>query len=163
MKRLFLTLAAAALCAPVWADPQVGVSVDFGQPGFYGRIDVGRVGAPPVLIYPQPMIISAPPVAVVPRPIDLHVPPGHARHWDRHCGRYGACAQPVYFVHDDWARQYVAGRHAPPYGVHYGVHYGGQHGGQHGADGHHGRNGHHSHYDRRAHRSHDRRGHDRDD
>lgn len=106
MKRMFLTLAAAALCAPVWAGPDVGVSVDISQPGFYGRIDLGRIGAPPVLIYPQPMIISAPPVAVMPRPVYMRVPPGHARHWDKHCARYGACAQPVYFVRDDWVRQH---------------------------------------------------------
>ncbi|HOM13314.1 MAG TPA: hypothetical protein PLB41_08345 [Rubrivivax sp.] len=110
MKALFLTLAAAALCAPAWAGPDVGVSVDISQPGLYGRIDIGRIGAPPVLIYPQPVIISAPPVAVMPAPVYMYVPPGHARHWDRHCARYGACAQPVYFVRDDWVRQHYVVR-----------------------------------------------------
>lgn len=155
MKRFFLTLAAAALCAPAWAGPDVGVSVAVGQPGFYGRIDVGRIAAPPLLVYPQPMIISAPPVAVVQRPIYLHVPPGHAKHWDRHCGRYGACAQPVYFVRDEWARQYVAGRYDP--------YYDGRHDGGNGHNRHNGYYGDHGHDDRHSHRSRDRRGHGRDD
>jgi hypothetical protein len=28
----------------------------------------------------------------------MHVPPGHARNWAKHCGKYGACNRPVYFV-----------------------------------------------------------------
>lgn len=116
MKRPLLCLAAAALCASAWAGPDVGVSVDISQPGLYGRIDIGRVAAAPVLVYPQPMIISAPPVAVVQRPIYMHVPPGHARHWHKHCARYDACARPVYFVRDDWYQQHYAVRYEPrPY------------------------------------------------
>lgn len=111
MKRLCLTLAAAALCASAWAGPDVGVSVDISQPGLYGRIDIGRASAPPVLVYAQPMIISAPPAVVVQRPIYLHVPPGHAKHWHKHCGRYDACGRPVYFVRDDWYRQHYTVRH----------------------------------------------------
>ena len=57
MKALFLTLAAAALCAPAWAGPDVGVSVDISQPGLYGRIDIGNV-PPPVVMYPQPVVIQ---------------------------------------------------------------------------------------------------------
>ncbi len=82
----------------------VGVSVSVSQPGFYGRIDLG--GAPaPVLIYPQPMVIERRPVMVVREPIYLRVPPGHEKHWDKHCARYNACGQPVYFVQDNWYRE----------------------------------------------------------
>jgi uncharacterized protein YcfJ len=72
-----------------------------GQPGFYGRIDIGNL-PPPQLVYAQPVVIQAVPVGVVQQPIYLHVPPGHAKHWGKHCHRYNACGQPVYFVRDAW-------------------------------------------------------------
>lgn len=78
------------------ADPQIGVSVSISQPGVYGRIDIGS-GPPPVLMYPQPVIISQP-VRVVSQPVYMHVPPGHAKDWGKHCHKYGACSTPVYFV-----------------------------------------------------------------
>lgn len=81
----------------------VGVSVNISEPGFYGRIDVGRVPSP-VLIYPQPVIIEQRSVNVMRQPIYLHVPPGHEKKWDKHCGRYNACGQPVFFVQDGWYR-----------------------------------------------------------
>lgn len=81
----------------------VGVSVNISEPGFYGRIDIGRVPAP-VLIYPQPVIIEQRPINVVRPPIYLRVPPGHEKKWDKHCSRYNACGQPVYFVQHDWYR-----------------------------------------------------------
>lgn len=79
----------------------VGVSVSLGEPGFYGRIDIGNVGQPQ-LIYAEPRIIGRMPDR--PAPIYLRVPPGHERNWAAHCRRYGACGQPVYFVRDDWYR-----------------------------------------------------------
>jgi hypothetical protein len=81
------------------ADPRVGVSVNIGQPGFYGRIDIGDRPAP-AIIYPQPIIIQQTPVAVYRRPIYMRVPQGHSHNWARYCGRYSACGQPVYFVRD---------------------------------------------------------------
>ena len=69
MKRFLIaaTLAAAALSTPAAAQ----VSVSIGQPGFYGRIDIGGYPAP-ALIYPEPMIIRPAPVAVA--PLYLRVP-----------------------------------------------------------------------------------------
>jgi hypothetical protein len=67
------------------------------QPGVYGRIDIGNAPPPP-LIYAQPMIIQRPAVLVQQQPLYLHVPPGHAKKWSKHCGKYNACGQPVYFV-----------------------------------------------------------------
>lgn len=100
-KRLVLAavLAAAAFQPALAAD--VGVSVSIGQPGFYGRIDIGNFPQPQV-IYPQPVIIAPGPVAIVQQPIYLRVPPGHAQKWDKHCYRYNACGQRVYFVQDSW-------------------------------------------------------------
>ncbi|WP_428419399.1 hypothetical protein [Methylibium sp.] len=101
MKRMLLAaaLAATAMAPALAAD--VGVSVSIGQPGFYGRIDIGNYPQPQV-IYPQPVIIAPAPYAVVQRPIYLRVPPGHAKNWGKHCSRYAACGQPVYFVQDGW-------------------------------------------------------------
>ena len=69
------------------------------------------VAAPPVLVYPQPVIIAPPPPRlVVPAPVYMHVPPGHAKHWRKHCEHYNACGRPVYFVREDWYQQYYAVR-----------------------------------------------------
>jgi hypothetical protein len=92
------------------AAADVGVSVNISQPGFYGRIDIGQA-PPPVLIYPQPIIIEQRPMVVARQPIYLRVPPGHERNWGKHCARYNACGQPVYFVQDNWYREVYAPRY----------------------------------------------------
>jgi hypothetical protein len=100
MKRYVVSLLLAASALPAFA-ADVGVSVSVGQPGFYGRIDIGNA-PPPVLIYPQPVVIQKVYVAQPPPPLYLHVPPGHAQKWSKHCHKYDACSRPVYFVKDDW-------------------------------------------------------------
>jgi hypothetical protein len=109
MKRIALAALAALLAAPAMAD--VGVSIEVGQPGFYGRIDIGDFPKPH-LIFPQPVII-APVVGVVRPPIYLHVPPGHARDWSKHCHKYNACGDRVFFVKESWYNDvYVPHHHA---------------------------------------------------
>ncbi len=103
MRRLALIAAVAAIAVPGLV-AHAGVSVQVGEPGFYGRIDLGGFPSPQ-LIYPQPVVIEPVPVGVVPAPIYLHVPPGHAKHWDKHCRKYNACGRPVYFVQDRWYQQ----------------------------------------------------------
>ncbi len=103
MKRFLFVAAVAAVVVPALV-ADAGVSVQIGEPGYYGRIDIG--GFPqPQLIYPQPIVIQRVPVGVVGEPIYLHVPPGHAKHWRKHCRKYNACGQPVYFVQDGWYRE----------------------------------------------------------
>lgn len=97
MKPFLAAMLIAASSTAFAAD--VGVSVSVGQPGFYGRIDIGNA-PPPVLVYPQPVIIQR--VHGAPQPIYLRVPPGHAQKWSKHCQKYDACGRPVYFVKDDW-------------------------------------------------------------
>ncbi|NCT82715.1 MAG: hypothetical protein GXC94_06200 [Comamonadaceae bacterium] len=92
----------AALPAARAAD--VGVSIGFSQPGFYGRVDVGRYPTP-VLVAPQPVIIGRPVYRA--EPVYLWVPPGQRRDWRHNCHRYRACGTPVYFVDDGWYRQNV--------------------------------------------------------
>jgi len=106
MKRLLCAAAVVATSASALAS-DVGVAVSVGQPGFYGRIEVGNL-PPPQLVYSRPMVVQAVPGAAA-APIYLHVPPGHAKNWRKHCAQYGACGQPVYFVHDSWYNNvYVA-------------------------------------------------------
>ena len=52
---LAATLAAAALAAP--AQAQIGLSVNIGEPNFYGRIDLGDA-PPPRLVYRRPVVIE---------------------------------------------------------------------------------------------------------
>jgi hypothetical protein len=94
-------LFAVVLVATLPVCASAGVSISVGQPGFYGHIDIGTLAPPPVL-YPQPIVIQPVPVGVAPQPIYLYVPPGHAKHWHKHCHRYQACGQPVYFVQERW-------------------------------------------------------------
>lgn len=91
-----------AAWVPQWAAAaDVGVSINVGQPGFYGQIDIGNVSRPQVL-YAQPVWVQRRPVEI--EPIYLRVPPGHEKKWSKHCARYNACGRPVYFVRDDWYR-----------------------------------------------------------
>lgn len=104
MKRLLLAAALVAITAPGFA-ADVGVSVTIGQPGFYGRIDIGDYPQPQV-IYRRPVIIER--VVVEQPPIYLRVPPGHAKNWRKHCHEYNACGERVYFVQNNWyQREYV--------------------------------------------------------
>lgn len=106
MKRFLIgaALVAITVTTPVLA-ADVGVSVSVGQPGFYGRLDIGGY-PPPRVIYRQPVVIEQVPVARP--PVYLRVPPGHAKHWRKHCREYNACGERVYFVRDDWYnREYV--------------------------------------------------------
>jgi hypothetical protein len=97
--RQLLVVPALLACAAASAATQVSVIVE-GQikPGVYGRVEVGNPGAPPPVWRPQPVIIAPQPAVVEVVPVYVHVPPGHARNWRRHCHKYQACGQPVYFV-----------------------------------------------------------------
>ena len=114
MKRFLFAVAAAAVTAPAFA-ADVGVSVQVGEPGFYGRIDIGNFPQPQ-LVYPRPVVIHAVPVGVVVQPIYLHVPPGHAKNWRKHCHKYNACGQPVYFVQDGWYNKEYVPRYRESHG-----------------------------------------------
>ena len=102
MKRISkIAFIVASLVASMTAGAaEVGVTVQISEPGFYGRIDIGR--------FPQPQLVVQQPVMVMPpyarplQPVYMWVPPGHRKDWKKHCGAYGACGVPVYFVDDDW-------------------------------------------------------------
>jgi len=129
-----LALGAAAATGGLQA-AEVGVSVQFSEPGVYGRVDIGPYG-PPQVILATPVIAEPPPMPppVPLQPIYLWVPPEHQQHWSKYCRQYHACGHPVYFVHHDWYQQHVM---AHPHGEdHHGYeHHGdGYHGDEHGHD-----------------------------
>lgn len=98
--RMLASFAALAALTSCVHSPGIDVGVRASgeiAPGVYGRVDV-RNRPPPVVVYPQPVIIVRPAAQVVAAPVYLHVPPGHARNWSKHCRKYDACGVPVYFV-----------------------------------------------------------------
>jgi hypothetical protein len=127
MKQTLALALAAFTAAAHCAQTNVGVSISIAQPGVYGRIDIGNV-PPPLVVYPQPVVIAPTPVAVYQRPIYLYVPVEYQRNWARHCARYAACGQPVYFVREDWVRDRYEERHGHGEG-HDNRHGKGKHGG----------------------------------
>jgi len=106
-----VALAAIGAAPAAQAGVDVGVSINIGEPGFFGQIDLGNA-PPPALIYPQPVVYGA---VVVGPPLYLRVPAGYESHWGRYCARYNACGRRVYFVRDDWYRN----TYAPYYHDHY--------------------------------------------
>ncbi|WP_022975218.1 hypothetical protein [Nevskia ramosa] len=90
---VLLTAAVPAMAA------NVGVSINIGQPDFYGRLDVNDYPRPRV-IYAQPVIIER--HRVVEQPVYVRVPPNYRKDWRRYCGRYDACGRSVYFVDSRW-------------------------------------------------------------
>lgn len=107
----FLLAGAALLAASVPAIAQTNVSISLGQPGFYGQINIGDFGPPPV-VYAQPVVVrEVREVRYRAEPVYLRVPSGHRKNWSRYCGRYNACARPVMFVRDEWYTDTYAPRY----------------------------------------------------
>lgn len=99
-------LAAGLLALAAWpAAAQVTTIQGQLAPGVYGRVDIGNAPPPP-LIYAQPIIIQRGPAYVQQQPLYLRVPPGHEKNWGKHCRKYNACGQPVYFVSERGGRDY---------------------------------------------------------
>lgn len=106
----FLSVTAVAIATfttpAIAAD--IGVSISVGQPGFYGRLDLGD--------FPQPRVINRQAVIIEEGsmnrpPIYLRVPPGHSKHWKKHCHEYNACGERVFFVQDNWYKREYAPRY----------------------------------------------------
>ena len=117
MSKLPLTVLAvtiisgAFVCSAIAAD--IGISIHIGEPGFYGRLDMGDFPQPSV-IHDQPLLIERTPGYRSQEPIYLRVPPGQEEHWRKYCAHYDACGQPVYYVRDRWYQQ----TYAPHYREH---------------------------------------------
>lgn len=106
-----LLIGAALAVASLSASAQVSVTI--GQPGFYGRVDMGSY-APAPLVYGPPVLASG--GYYNGAPVYLRAPLNHRRNWSRYCHRYNACGTRVLFVRDDW---YV-NNYAPRYREYHG-------------------------------------------
>ncbi len=76
-----------------------GVTVQVGEPGYYGRLELGDAPKP-VLISPNPIVIER--QHVVEQPTYVFVPADQRNDWANYCARYEACGRPVYFVEERW-------------------------------------------------------------
>ncbi|HEU5437565.1 MAG TPA: hypothetical protein VFU95_14225 [Telluria sp.] len=105
--RAALAIATVAAGVAVAAPANAQVSINIGQPGFYGQLNIGGY-PPPVLYSPRPVVVER---RWVGEPVYLRVPEGHRRHWAKHCYRYNACGRQVYFVQDSWYNNTYAPRY----------------------------------------------------
>ena len=87
----------AAAAAPAMAETRV--SINIGDPGFFGLID-NRGYAPPPVYVRQPVIIER--VSYHREPVYVRAPLRHRQHWRQWCHRYDACNVPVLFVREEW-------------------------------------------------------------
>jgi hypothetical protein len=108
MKKIIFSIAVFAIALPSIA-ANVGVSINVGQPGFYGRINIGDFPQPSV-VYTEPVIIQ-PAQRYMGSPIYLRVPSRHRQNWSSYCRSYNACGQQVYFVQDGWYNNVYAPRY----------------------------------------------------
>ena len=109
-----LGLGAAHAQVTVTANPWYN-NVTVGAPltqGVYGQIVLGNATVPPPVYSSAPVIIQR--TATVYDPLYLYVPPGHRKNWSKHCARYNACSQPVYFVQEPPPRR--GNPHRGPHG-----------------------------------------------
>ena len=100
MRRLLFAGIATFAAVPALAG-DVSASIGISQPGLYGQINIGDLPRPAV-VYAEPVWIERPRKVVYVEPVYMHIPPGHQKNWSKHCGEYGACGRPVYFVREDW-------------------------------------------------------------
>jgi hypothetical protein len=109
MKHFLLAVAIAVTTLLTFtAEVSAAVSINVGEPGFYGRLNIGGY-PPPRVYYRQPRAIRYVPMNRP--PIYLRVRPGHARQWARYCNQYNACNERVYFIRHDWYDREYAPRY----------------------------------------------------
>jgi hypothetical protein len=116
MKRFLIAVAVAIVTIASFnntALAEVDVSINLGQPRFYGQLDPNG--------YPQPQVIYRQPKAIgrVPMnqpPVYMRVPPNQAKNWRKHCRKYNACDQRVLFVQDGWYNREYAPRYQEQHG-----------------------------------------------
>ncbi len=116
MKRFLIAAAVAAVTITTFnttALAEVGISVNIGQPNFYGQLDPNGYPQPQV-IYRQPKAIGRVPINQP--PVYMRVPPSQAKNWRKHCRKYNACGERVLFVQDNWYNREYAPRYQEQHG-----------------------------------------------
>lgn len=120
--RKFLTACCLSVCALQFSAPQaqagihLDVNVGIGAPGYYGILPIQ--GVMPQVWNSSPVIAVG---AAIPGvgPIYLTVPLEHRKHWGQYCGRYDACARPVYFVKRPWYDKHYVKHNRPHHRPHF--------------------------------------------
>jgi hypothetical protein len=102
MKNLLLAAAALLATAPAGA-ADVGTLGSPGELGPYGQIQIDAGIFPrPQVLFPKPVVIRQVDAGEAGDPVYLYVPEDHAKNWRKHCQKYNACDQRVFFVEDNW-------------------------------------------------------------
>ena len=102
MKNVLLAAAALLATAPAFAADD-GTLASLGEPGSYGQIQIDAGVFPhPQVLFPKPVVIRQVDVGEAGSPVYMHVPEDHAKNWRKHCQKYNACDQRVFFVEDNW-------------------------------------------------------------
>jgi hypothetical protein len=110
MNKLIVLAIVSQAMLPVFAETGASVFTGMNQPGVYGRIAIGKYRQP-MLINPQPVIVSPVSANRMGLPIYLYVPTEHHQQWGKYCAQYAACGQPVYFVKELWVRAHYQREH----------------------------------------------------
>lgn len=115
VKNLLLAAAALLATAPACA-AEVGALGDLGEPGHYGQIEIDFGHFPhPQLLFPKPVVIRQVDAGDAGDPVYMYVPEKQAKNWRKHCQKYNACDQRVFFVEDNWYNSvYVPKNRAKP-------------------------------------------------
>ncbi len=83
----------------------VGISLTAGQPGYH------RIAMMPAIRTVYLSRCDRPGPGCRASAIDLHVSHKDAKDWRKHCKKYNACAQPVYFVSESWYNRRIRKGH----------------------------------------------------
>jgi hypothetical protein len=98
--KILLFAAATVLATATAFAGDVGTLGGLGEPG-YGQIDIHKFPKPDV-VNPDPVVVRSVDGSVAGEPVYLRVPPEHAKNWRKHCQKYNACDQRVYFIEETW-------------------------------------------------------------
>lgn len=109
MKKFLISLALLTSPLLVMAGADIGITINLGEPNYYGPLKQLN-NLPPQVLFAQPVIIQRAP-GMINEPLYLRVPPGHYKRWSRHCSAYNACNRPVFFVTETWYNN----RYVPQY------------------------------------------------
>lgn len=113
-----LILGCALTAGAAHAQSTKNQTIKHAKPGAYGQLDVSNYTRPfNFNLVSNEAISFAKPGSEVKSVVYMHVNPKHIEKWKRHCNSYKACNTPVFFVTDEFAREFHMNnkRFAPRY------------------------------------------------
>lgn len=140
-RKLVVLAAMLAMALPLASSPagaaDIGISINMGQPDYYGPLEVDGYSQPRVY-YREPYWVNRRQGREL-QPVYLRAPRAHRTNWSRYCRQYNACGRRVYFVQDGWYNDVYAPRYRERHG---NEHRGNSRNDNRGHDGHDGRDDH---------------------